>query len=97
MHRGSQRGGARHLLVVARRATAALGVFRPSTHHLHVGRVCLVLARRGLRARRLPPRSLDVVASSMASSASLMSTIYEEQKDEDGFLYITYSGENTFG
>jgi len=26
-----------------------------------------------------------------------MSTIYEEQKDEDGFLYITYSGENTFG
>ena len=30
-------------------------------------------------------------------TASLMSTIYEEQKDSDGFLYITYSGENTFG
>ena len=29
--------------------------------------------------------------------AALMSSIYEEQKDEDGFLYITYSGENTFG
>jgi hypothetical protein len=27
----------------------------------------------------------------------LMSSIYEEHKDEDGFLYITYSGENTFG
>jgi GABA(A) receptor-associated protein len=27
----------------------------------------------------------------------LMSNIYEEQKDTDGFLYITYSGENTFG
>jgi GABA(A) receptor-associated protein len=26
-----------------------------------------------------------------------MSSIYEEHKDEDGFLYITYSGENTFG
>jgi len=26
-----------------------------------------------------------------------MSAIYEERKDEDGFLYITYSGENTFG
>jgi GABA(A) receptor-associated protein len=30
------------------------------------------------------------------TSAS-MSLIYEEHKDEDGFLYITYSGENTFG
>lgn len=27
----------------------------------------------------------------------MMSTIYEESKDEDGFLYMTYSGENTFG
>lgn len=26
-----------------------------------------------------------------------MSSIYEDHKDEDGFLYITYSGENTFG
>jgi hypothetical protein len=26
-----------------------------------------------------------------------MSVIYEEYKDVDGFLYITYSGENTFG
>ena len=26
-----------------------------------------------------------------------MSAIYEEKKDEDGFLYVTYSGENTFG
>ena len=29
--------------------------------------------------------------------AALMSQVYEHQKDEDGFLYITYSGENTFG
>nr|APT43514.1 autophagy protein ATG8d [Nicotiana benthamiana] len=28
---------------------------------------------------------------------AMMSTIYEEHKDEDGFLYMTYSGENTFG
>lgn len=26
-----------------------------------------------------------------------MGAIYEEHKDEDGFLYIAYSGENTFG
>jgi len=33
----------------------------------------------------------------MVVTAALMSNIYEEQKDVDGFLYITYSGENTFG
>lgn len=26
-----------------------------------------------------------------------MSTIYDDKKDGDGFLYVTYSGENTFG
>ncbi|XP_020698742.1 autophagy-related protein 8f-like [Dendrobium catenatum] len=30
-------------------------------------------------------------------TGSVMSKIYEEKKDEDGFLYVTYSGENTFG
>ena len=33
----------------------------------------------------------------LARSAALMSDVYEDHKDEDGFLYITYSGENTFG
>jgi len=27
----------------------------------------------------------------------MMSAIYEENKDEDGFLYMTYNGEKTFG
>ena len=30
-------------------------------------------------------------------SSSLISEIYNNYKDEDGFLYFTYSGENTFG
>lgn len=30
-------------------------------------------------------------------TGAIMSAIYEEKKDEDGFLYVTYSGENTFG
>ncbi|XP_061360375.1 OVARIAN TUMOR DOMAIN-containing deubiquitinating enzyme 3-like isoform X3 [Gastrolobium bilobum] len=31
------------------------------------------------------------------NTAALMSAIYGENKDDDGFLYMTYSGENTFG
>merc|ERR1719235_838375 len=30
-------------------------------------------------------------------TAAFMSALYEEQKDEDGFLYVSYSGENYFG
>lgn len=26
-----------------------------------------------------------------------MGALYEDSKDEDGFLYVAYSGENTFG
>lgn len=37
------------------------------------------------------------VKNYLPPTASLMSTIYETHKDRDGFLYITYSGENTFG
>ncbi|GMH24985.1 hypothetical protein Nepgr_026828 [Nepenthes gracilis] len=37
------------------------------------------------------------VKNILPPSAAMMSAIYEEHKDEDGFLYMTYSGENTFG
>ena len=30
-------------------------------------------------------------------SSSLVSSIYEEYKDEDGFLYVSYCNENVFG
>jgi GABA(A) receptor-associated protein len=33
----------------------------------------------------------------LPSGTTLMSKLYEEYKDEDEFLYIKYSGENTFG
>lgn len=33
----------------------------------------------------------------LSFAGALMSAIYDEKKDEDGFLYVTYSGENTFG
>lgn len=37
------------------------------------------------------------VKNILPPTAAMMSAIYEENKDEDGFLYMTYSGENTFG
>eukprot|EP01111_Echinosteliopsis_oligospora_P011133 TRINITY_DN359_c0_g1_i1.p1 TRINITY_DN359_c0_g1~~TRINITY_DN359_c0_g1_i1.p1 ORF type:complete len:128 (+),score=25.09 TRINITY_DN359_c0_g1_i1:108-491(+) len=30
-------------------------------------------------------------------TSALVSSVYEKYKDPDGFLYFTYSGENTFG
>ena len=37
------------------------------------------------------------VGNIMPPTGENMAVIYEKNKDEDGFLYITYSGENTFG
>lgn len=37
------------------------------------------------------------VNNTLPPTASMLSKVYEEQKDEDGFLYCVYSGENTFG
>ncbi|KAK1424948.1 hypothetical protein QVD17_20289 [Tagetes erecta] len=37
------------------------------------------------------------VENVLPPTGAIMSTIYEEKKDEDGFLYVSYSGENTFG
>ena len=31
------------------------------------------------------------------NTAALMADVYDEHKDVDGFLYMTFSGENTFG
>lgn len=35
--------------------------------------------------------------STLPAGSALVSQIYQEHKDEDGFLYLKYSGENTFG
>jgi len=37
------------------------------------------------------------VGGVLPTTSDLMSKIYKEFKNDDGFLYITYSGENTFG
>ena len=37
------------------------------------------------------------VNDKMCPTSALLSQIYNENKDEDGFLYIKYDGERTFG
>ncbi|KHN44698.1 Autophagy-related protein 8C, partial [Glycine soja] len=45
----------------------------------------------------LPPIAMILCTKSLVVASALMSAIYEENKDQDGFLYMTYNGENTFG
>ena len=33
----------------------------------------------------------------MPTTSALLGVIYEKHKHEDGFLYISYGGESTFG
>jgi len=37
------------------------------------------------------------INSTIPHTNALISTVYEKEKETDGFLYITYNGENTFG
>lgn len=47
----------------------------------------------------LPPEKAIFIFSNntIPTPSNLMSSLYEKNKDEDNFLYITYSSENTFG
>ncbi|XP_054164388.1 gamma-aminobutyric acid receptor-associated protein-like 2 isoform X2 [Oppia nitens] len=37
------------------------------------------------------------VGRTLPQSCALMGEIYQQHRDEDGFLYMAFSGENTFG
>jgi GABA(A) receptor-associated protein len=37
------------------------------------------------------------IKNTIPPTSAPLNSLYEKYKDEDGFLYITYSGENTFG
>jgi GABA(A) receptor-associated protein len=50
------------------------------------------------RMRLLPEQSLFLlVNNSIVSSGDIMATLYERESSQDGFLYLTFTGENTFG
>lgn len=63
---------------------------------LTMGQFMYVLRRRiNLDANRA--MFLFLGGDTLAPTAELVSALYETHKDEDGFLYMKYSGENTFG
>ena len=50
------------------------------------------------RVQLEPSESLFVMINhQLPRSNALVGDIYEEQHNEDGFLYVTYTSENTFG
>jgi GABA(A) receptor-associated protein len=61
-----------------------------------MGQFMYVLRRRiNLDANRA--MFLFLEGNTLAPTAELVSSLYETHKDDDGFLYMEYSGENTFG
>jgi hypothetical protein len=62
---------------------------------LTVGQFVYVIRKR---IRVSPEKAIFMfVGNVLPPSAALIGDIYSDHKDPDGFLYITYSGENTFG
>jgi len=64
-------------------------------YDLTVSQFLLVIRKK----MKLPPeRAIFLfVNDKMISGTQIISTIYQYEKDPDGFLYIGYSSENTFG
>jgi len=54
---------------------------------------------RAQRIKLAPEQAIFLFVSSgtLPPSVAALQTVYDKYKDEDGFLYMTYSGENTFG
>ncbi|KAH7366909.1 autophagy protein Atg8 ubiquitin like protein [Plectosphaerella cucumerina] len=62
---------------------------------LTVGQFVYVIRKR---IKLSPEKAIFIYTQDvMPMTAALMQNVYTEYKDEDGFLYIQYSGENTFG
>jgi len=62
---------------------------------LTVGQFVLVVRKRVMLE---PEKAVFLfIGESVPPNAAQMSDLYAKYKDEDGFLYVKYSGENTFG
>lgn len=62
---------------------------------LTVGQFVYIIRRR---LKLEPEKAIFIfVNNSIPATGTLMSLLYKENKDKDGFLYVSYSGESTFG
>lgn len=62
---------------------------------LTVGQFTYVIRKR---IQVNPEKALFIfVRNILPPNAALISDVFSDHKDEDGFLYMRYSGENTFG
>jgi GABA(A) receptor-associated protein len=62
---------------------------------LTVGQFMYVIRKR---INLEPEKALFLfINNTLPPIAAMISQIYEQHKNEDGFLYVLYSGENTFG
>eukprot|EP00754_Rhynchopus_humris_P041211 Rhum_TRINITY_DN24811_c0_g1::Rhum_TRINITY_DN24811_c0_g1_i1::g.180235::m.180235/K08341/GABARAP, ATG8, LC3; GABA(A) receptor-associated protein len=62
---------------------------------LNVGQFIYVVRKR---LKLAPEKALFLFVDGMLPpTAALMEALYKESKDDDGFLYIKYSGESTYG
>jgi len=63
---------------------------------LSVGQFHYVIRKR-IKLRPEDAIFLFVQEATMPPASTMMSGMYEQYKDEDGFLYVSYAGESTFG
>ncbi len=64
--------------------------------NLSISQFILVLRKR-ISLEQEKALFLYVGSNCMPRSTDTIGQLYQQFKDEDGFLYITYVGENTFG
>ncbi len=64
-------------------------------HDFTIGQFLFIIRKR----MKLPPEKAIFlfINDKIHNTSRLLSNIYETDKDIDGFLYITYASENTFG
>tara|TARA_B100001093_G_scaffold419657_1_gene411277 strand:- start:139 stop:489 length:351 start_codon:yes stop_codon:yes gene_type:complete len=62
---------------------------------LTMGQFVYVIRRR---LKLDPEKAIFIFINNiLPPTSAVVQQVYEEHKDDDGFLYVTYSGENSFG